>query len=172
MLVRAHLAENILPARACSGREPGFRLSPARGILGAMAPDNVEVLRRQFAAFEQGGVDAAAAYWHPDIDWRAVEGAADDIGVISGPEALRGYYEDWLETFDEMRAEVGEVLFEAGDQVAVAVHNSGRGRASGVATRGRYYVVCTVRDGVIESGREYDSREQALLAVGRESAGA
>ena len=137
-----------------------------------MAQENVEVVRRQFAAFEHGGPDAAAAYWHPDIDWRAVEGAADDVGVISGPDALRAYYDDWRETFDDLRAEVGEVLCEDGDRVAVTVHNSGRGRASGVVTKGRYYVVCTVRDGLIVSGREYESRERALRAVRRESAGA
>jgi ketosteroid isomerase-like protein len=137
-----------------------------------MSQENVEVVRAQFAAFEHGGLEAVAAYWHPDIDWRAVEGAADDVGVISGPDALRGYYQDWLETFDELRAEVGEVLFDDGDRVAVAVHNSGRGRASGVVTKGRYYVVCTVREGLIVSGREYDSREQALQAVRHESAGA
>src|SRR5215207_5618626 len=142
-----------------------------RGILGAMSQESVEIVRAQFAAFEHDGLDAVAAYWHPDIDWRAVEGAADDVGVISGPDALRGYYEDWLETFDELRAEVGEVLFEDGDRVAVAVHNSGRGRASGVATRGRYFVVCTVREGLIVSGREYDSRKQALQAARHESAG-
>jgi ketosteroid isomerase-like protein len=137
-----------------------------------MSQENVEVVRRQFAALEHGGLDAVAAYWHPEIDWRAVEGAADDVGVISGPDALRRYYQDWVETFDDLRGDVGEVLFEAGDRVAVAVHNSGRGRASGVVTRGRYYVVCTVREGLIVSGREYDSREQALLAVRHESAGA
>ena len=137
-----------------------------------MAQENVEVVRRQFAAFDHGGPDAAAAYWHPDIDWRAVEGAADDVGVISGPDALRAYYDDWLETFDDLRAEVGEVLFEDGDQVVVTVHNSGRGRASGVVTKGRYYVVCTVRGGLIVSGREYESRERALRAVRHESAGA
>jgi ketosteroid isomerase-like protein len=137
-----------------------------------MSRENVEIVRRQFAAFERGGLDAVAAYWDPDIDWRAVEGAADDIGVINGPDALRAYYDDWLETFDELRAEVGEALFEDGDRVAVAVHNSGRGRASGVVTRGRYYVVCTVREGLIVSGQEYDSRDRALRAVIHESAGA
>jgi ketosteroid isomerase-like protein len=47
----------------------------------------------------------------------------------------------------------------------VVVHNSGRGRSSGVRTDGRYYVVCTVRDGRIVSGREYETREQALEAA-------
>jgi ketosteroid isomerase-like protein len=65
-----------------------------------MAQENVEGVRRQFAAFEHGGSETAAAYWHLDIDWRAVERAADDVGVITGQDALRAYY-DRLETFDD-----------------------------------------------------------------------
>jgi ketosteroid isomerase-like protein len=127
---------------------------------------NAEVVRRHFEAFERGGLDAVAEFWHPNIEWRAVEGAADDVGVIRGSDALRRYYEDWIETFEQLRAEVEEVIFEADDRIAVVVRNSGRGRASGVATVGRYYVACTVRDGQILSGREYGTREQALEAVG------
>jgi ketosteroid isomerase-like protein len=128
--------------------------------------ENVEIVRQQFQALERGRLDGAAAFWHPDIDWRAAEGAADDVGVMRGHDALRRYYEDWFSTFDELRAEVEEVIFEADDRVAVSVHNSGRGRASGALTEGRYWVACTVRDGQIVSGREYETRHQALEAVG------
>jgi ketosteroid isomerase-like protein len=68
---------------------------------------------------------------------------------------------------DELRAEVAEVLFDEGDRVAVVMRNTGRGRVSGVETQGRYFVVCTVRDGLIVSGREYETGEQALEAVAR-----
>jgi hypothetical protein len=60
---------------------------------------------------------------------------------MKGHNALRRYYEDWVSSFDQLRAEVDEVLFDADDQVAVSVRNSGR-------------------------GREYDTRDQALDAVG------
>jgi ketosteroid isomerase-like protein len=130
-----------------------------------MSQESVDVVRRQFHALERGNLDAAAAFWHPDIDWRAVEGAADDVGVMRGHKALRGYYEEWFNTFDELHAEVDEVILESDDRVAVSVRNSGRGRASGVLTQGRYYVACTVRDGRIVSGREYETRDQALEAV-------
>ena len=129
-----------------------------------MSGESVEVVRRHFAAFAEGGLDAVARYWQPDVEWRAAEGAADDVGVMRGEEALRRYYEDWISTFDDLRAEVDEVLLDEGDRVAVSVRNSGRGRASGVVTHGRYYVVCTVRDGRIASGREYVRREEALAA--------
>ena len=65
----------------------------------------------------------------------------------------------------DLRGEVEEVLFEADDRVAVAVRNSGRGRASGAAAEGRYYVACVVRDGRIVAGREYATRDQALEGV-------
>jgi ketosteroid isomerase-like protein len=66
--------------------------SPA--ILRPMESRNVEIVRRQFEALERGGVDGAAEFWHPDIEWRAVEGAVDDAGVIRGKDAMRRYYQD------------------------------------------------------------------------------
>ena len=131
-----------------------------------MSKENVEVVRRQFEAFRDGGLDAVAGYWHANIEWRAVEGAADDVGLIRGEHALRRYYQDWLDSMDALQAELEEVLFDDGEQVAAVIRNSGRGRVSGVLTQGRYYVACTVRDGRIVSGREYETREQALEAVG------
>jgi|SRR5215212_7431507 len=131
-----------------------------------MSQENVEVVRRQFEAFRDGGLDEVAKYWHPDIEWRAVEGAADDVGVMRGESRLRRYYQDWIDTMNDLQAAVEEVLLDDGERVAAVVRNSGRGRASGVLTQGRYYVACTVRDGRIVSGREYETRDQALEAVG------
>jgi ketosteroid isomerase-like protein len=130
-----------------------------------MSRENVEVVRRQFEAFERG-LDAVAEYWDPDIEWRAVEGAADDVGVIQGEAGLRRYYEDWIEIFEQLRAEVQEVIFEEDERVACVIRNSGRARASGIHTGGRYYIVCTLREGKIASGREYATRAEALEAVG------
>jgi ketosteroid isomerase-like protein len=124
-----------------------------------------EVVRSQFAAFAGGGLDALATHWHPDIEWRAVEGAADDVGVIRGQQALRRYYADWIDTLDDLRAEVDEVLLEDGERVAVGVRNAGRGRASGVDVTGHYYVACLVRDGRIVAGREYSTPDDALAGV-------
>jgi ketosteroid isomerase-like protein len=131
-----------------------------------MSPGSVDVVRRQFAAF-QSGLDAVAEFWHPDIDWRAVEGAADDVGVMRGQEALRQYYEDWLETFDDLHAEVDEVVFQSPERCAVAIRNSGRPSGASAFVRGRYYLACTVRDGRIVSGREYETRAEVLEAISR-----
>ena len=131
-----------------------------------MSQDNVDVVRAQFAALGHGGLEAVTRFWHADIEWRAIVGALDDVGVMRGEDAVRRYYEDWIDTVDHLRVEVVEVIAEAGEQVVVVVRNSGRGRVSGAPSSGRYYVACIVRDGRIASGREYGTRVQALEAAG------
>jgi ketosteroid isomerase-like protein len=137
-----------------------------------MPVTSADVVRSQFAAFGEGGLDGVARHWHPDIEWRAVEGAADDVGIIAGEQALRRYYADWSATLDDLRAEVDAVLLEDRERVAVAVRNAGRGRTSGVPVQGRYYVACLVRDGRIVAGRDTrrprkPSRELAPCAGAR-----
>ena len=130
-----------------------------------MPESSAEVVSKQFATL-QDGLDAASKFWDPEIDWRAVEGAADDVGVIYGEKALRRYYADWIEMFDEISAEVEKVLFDSPERCAVVIRNSGRSSGSSALVQGRYYVVCTVRDGRMVSGREYETEAEALEAVG------
>ena len=131
-----------------------------------MSQENVDVVRAQFAALGHGGLEAVTHFWHADIEWRAIEGALDDVGIMRGEHAVRRYYQDWIDTMDALHADIEEVLFDDDERVAAVVRNSGRGRVSGVLTRGRYYVACTVRHGRIVSGREYETRAEALEAVG------
>ena len=102
----------------------------------------------------------------PEINWRAVEGALDDVGEMEGVEAVRRYVQDWLDTFDNVTV-VPEELLDAGDDRVVAVQQmTGRARLSGVETEIRYAVVYTLRGRKIVRGREYFDRTEALKAVG------
>jgi ketosteroid isomerase-like protein len=130
-----------------------------------MESRNVEIVRRQFEALERGGVDAAAEFWHPDIEWRALEGAVDDVGVITGREAMRRYYQDWVEMIDDLRGGIEDVVYDSGEILVAVLFNSGRGRGSSVPIRGRYCVVYTIRDGLIVRGREYETPERAMEAL-------
>jgi len=56
-----------------------------------MSPKSSDVVREQFEAFELVWIEAVAEFWHPEIGWRAVEGAADDVGIMRGHDALRRY---------------------------------------------------------------------------------
>jgi uncharacterized protein len=130
-----------------------------------MSEENVEIVRRSFAAYDSGGLDALAEFWRPDIEWRAVEGYLDDVGLIRGPDELRQYYRQWEETFDAARTEIEE-LIEGGDQVVAVLRGVGRMKNSDAEIDVRYAVVISIRDGKIAGGREYATREQALEAAG------
>ena len=129
-----------------------------------MSEENVELVRRYFPAYEQGGLDAWAEFWHPDISWRAAEGALDDIGVFHGHDAMRRYYGEWEETFDEVSIEVEELIV-AGDKVVAAVRSVAKMKGSDAKINIRYAVVLSFREGKISKGREYLTREEALEAA-------
>jgi ketosteroid isomerase-like protein len=131
-----------------------------------VSEENVQVVRSAWAAWNSDDLDAVAAHWHPDIDWRAIEGAPDDAGVMHGADALRAYYQDWIDTFDDLGNEMLEVIDAGGETVVSVQRGTGVAKASGVPTEIVYSVVYTVRDGLIVSGREYATREQALDAAG------
>ena len=130
--------------------------------------ENVEIVRRAFQAFADRGFDAMAEFWDPEIDWRAAEGAIDDVGEMHGQVAVRRYMEDWIDTFDDYSVVVEELRDVGDDRVLSIQLVKGRAKLSGAETVLRYGVVSTVRDGKVVRAREYLSVEDALKAVGLE----
>ena len=131
-----------------------------------MSQENVEVVRRALQAFADGGVDAMAEFWDPDITWRPAEGAIDDIGEMHGPVAVRRYIQDWIDTFDDSSVVVEELRDVGDDRVLAIQRVKGRAKLSDIEIDIRYAAVSTVRDGKIVRGQEYLSVDEALEAVG------
>ena len=131
-----------------------------------MSQENVEVVRQAFLGFADGGLDAMAEFWDPDINWRAAEGAIDDVGEMHGPVAVRRYIQDWIDTFDDASVVVEELRDVGDDRVLAIQRVKGRAKLSGIETDLRYAVVYTVRDGKVVRGREYLNLDHALEAVG------
>ncbi|MDX6698294.1 MAG: SnoaL-like polyketide cyclase [Solirubrobacteraceae bacterium] len=101
--------------------------------------------------------------WDPDIEWRAIPGAPDDVGPMHGRDRLRRYYEEWLEVFDEIRVEARDVI-QAGEAVVVDMRVSGTSR-SGVSTQIDFSIAMHVRDGRMADGREFATHDEALAAA-------
>jgi ketosteroid isomerase-like protein len=131
-----------------------------------MSQENVEIVRSALDAFARGGLDAAAEYWTDDIDHRSIPGAVDDRGPMHGKDAVRAYYQDWLDTFDEFWTEPVELIDVGEDQVVSVLRMGGLAKQSGIETNLTYAVLTTIRDGKIARGREYATREDALEAAG------
>jgi ketosteroid isomerase-like protein len=129
-----------------------------------MSEENVEVIGRMYDGFARSGPDGMFEFMDPEVDHRAIEGAPDDIGVFSGHDAMRRYYGQWVEMFDDLHAEVEE-LIEVGDRVVAMLHVTARMKGSEAPIDMRLGVVWALREGKAVSGREYATREQALEAA-------
>jgi ketosteroid isomerase-like protein len=125
--------------------------------------DNVAIVRRAWGdPLKDPGIFSVIS---EDLDYRAIEGAPDDVGVMRGRDAYIRYLGDWAETFEDFRAEAEEVDAIDDERVLVVGRIAGRARGSGVETEQRVAVLYTVRDGLIVRGREYQSKEEALAAA-------
>jgi len=131
-----------------------------------LSQENVDVVRGAWQAFADGGLDALTEYFDQEINWRAMEGAVDDVGEINGRQAMRRYLQDWLDTFDNVTSAPTALLDVGDDRVLAVVHVTGRARLSGIETELSYAIVYTLRDGRIARGREYADLQQARKAVG------
>ena len=131
-----------------------------------MSEENVEIVKVAYAAFASGGLDPWVEQFAEDVEYRAVEGAPDDVGPIHGREALRAYFQDWIDTFDEFWFELIELIDAGGDTVVTVERYGGRARLSGVETDQTEAEVFTIRDGKIAQCRECGTRDEALEAAG------
>jgi ketosteroid isomerase-like protein len=131
-----------------------------------VSPENVEVVGDYLRAFADGGIDAMVEFMDRDVDWRAIEGAPDDVGEMHGREAMRRYIQDWVDMFDDITNVPEEILDLGGDRVLAVQHVTGRAKGSGIETELRYAVVYTLREGKIVRAREYIDRQQAVEAAG------
>jgi uncharacterized protein len=120
-----------------------------------------------YEAFERGGLDAAAAFWHPDIEWFP---ATDELELGTGPyrgqAGIRQALEEIQSVFPDLSLEIEEEI-DAGDAVIVCLRYRGQGQGSGVTTEIRETHLVEVRDGRIVSVHEYRTRDEALEAIGR-----
>ena len=131
-----------------------------------MSEENVEIVKAAYEAFARGGLDRFMEQFVDDVDYRAVEGAPDDVGPINGKDALRAYVRDWQDTFDDFTSEPVELIDAGEDNVVAVIRISGRAKLSGVETDLTYAALYTIRDGKVTRGREYWTKEQALEAAG------
>ena len=103
--------------------------------------------------------------WSPEITWRAIEGAPDDVGLMQGTERLCRYYGEWIEMFDDIRIEVRDVRDVDGQAVA-SMHVTARSKSAGMPLELTYAIVHELDEsGRVVSGREYATAEQAMQAA-------
>jgi ketosteroid isomerase-like protein len=131
-----------------------------------MSEENVEVVRRSFAAWADGGWEAVAPFLDPEIEW-TLRPDFPDAGVFRGHDEVQVLINRFEETFDDWGVEPIEFI-DAGGKIVVPVNWWGRGKGSGieVAERQGETWAFTIRTGKITEVIEYRQKAEALEAAG------
>jgi ketosteroid isomerase-like protein len=80
-----------------------------------MSQENVEIVRRGWAAWMRGDVDGVFALFDPAVEWDTTnyEGWPED-GVYHGHAGVRRFMEDWLASWDRYETGVEECRLKDG----------------------------------------------------------
>ena len=145
----------------------GFSAAPtatARDTGRAMSRENIEVVRRVLDAWEQGDGSRVIEGLDPAVELVTDPGWPEQ-GIISGPEEVLRFLEDYREAF-ESRATTVEKVVDGRDRVVVRVVDTVTGRASGVPTENAFSVAYTLRRGKIARIEYFWDHTEALHAAG------
>jgi ketosteroid isomerase-like protein len=97
-------------------------------------PDLVELGRRLLDAANAGDIDAGMSFYAP----KPVLDLSETFGVFEGRAAIRGFFEDWLGSYDEMKLEFEESCDLGAGVGFAAVVLRGRPRGSAGWVQARY----------------------------------
>jgi ketosteroid isomerase-like protein len=130
-----------------------------------MSQENVEIVRRAFAAVNRGDRETAIGLLHPEVVIDATRRVFNPTTYV-GMRGIRQWMADTDETWEQFGFEASEVI-DVGDKVVVIGRLFGKGKASGVRVGQPMAGIWTVRDGRIVRGEiGYTDRRVVLKAVG------
>jgi ketosteroid isomerase-like protein len=126
-----------------------------------MAQQNIETLQRALAS---ANPSALLAILDENVEWDYV-GAFPEAVTYHGPEEVGEFLRTWSAGFDDFGFEADETI-DAGDSVAVCLHQWGRGKETGAHVESRTWQVFTFRGGKVTRCRGYSTKAEALRAAG------
>jgi hypothetical protein len=88
-----------------------------------MSSENIEMIRRATAAFNQRDLDSWLAHFDPGIVWYAMPDEPEP-GPFQGYESIQAMAGRWMELLSDFRIEVKEYI-DAGDYVVVPARMHG-----------------------------------------------
>src|SRR3954447_3908258 len=137
-----------------------------------MSREHVDVVRRLYSfrldatGMVRGNFDNVFLdYFHADVEIVPPLSYPDIESSYRGQEGVRRWFQQMDEIWDNWRMEP-ERFFDAGSQVVVFVHVSGRAKQSGAALAISAAHVVTLRDGRVTRADVFLDRSDALEAAG------
>jgi len=92
--------------------------------------ENLDLVRSLYADWERGDWSAPLTWAHPEIEMVAADGP--DASSSKGLAEMAAAYREFLSTWDSLRTEAQEYRELDDERILVYVHNTGRGKGSGM----------------------------------------
>jgi len=131
-----------------------------------MSEENVDAARAQYERWNAGDMEAWIAGFDRTAEYvSSVMAGLDGTGKYYGHAGLRTFVAQYREAWEHFELAPREFI-AADDRVVVVMRALGRGRESGAAVEHDIAHVWTFRDGLAVRHASYQSRDEALTAVG------
>jgi ketosteroid isomerase-like protein len=130
-----------------------------------MSEANVATVRAIWDAINRGDIDEAFRYAPDDFvaDWSSSE--APESGIFRGRETVKQRFQETRDVWSEAEHFETEII-DAGEQVVRVGGVRARGKGSGAEVTAQGAQLWTFRDGIPVSVRLFQSKEEALEAIG------
>ena len=130
-----------------------------------MSQENVELAYRSFDAFNRRDLDAYLALMADDVEGVPRVAAMEGGDHYRGHDGVRRWWKVLFDVFPDFSIEVGEMR-DVGDLTLGFMRQRGRGAGSDTPTEASTWIVARWRSRKCEWWRTFDTRAEALEAVG------
>jgi ketosteroid isomerase-like protein len=131
-----------------------------------MSQENVEVVRRATEAHRLHENRAALSLYDPDVEME-IPDFDGKVQIYRGISGIQRWYRDLLGALADFTVTVDEWI-DGGSEVVAVLRVTGRGRKSDAPFERREAHVWTVRNGRLWRLRVFQTRDEALKALGLE----
>ena len=133
-----------------------------------MSQENVEIVRRIYAAIARRDDETPFRLYSEDIAWdlsNAGRALMFTKPVYRGHEGVRQSWREAFAAFGEISFEV-ERLIDGGEHVLAVINEWETGRSSGARVESSHLAVWTLADGKVIRLQVFDDRQAAFEAAG------
>ena len=131
-----------------------------------MSEENVEIVRKAFAAWNRGDRPGMEVYVDPDWEWRTAQKFPGVDAVYRGKDGFRRFWQTFREPWESIRVELERVEDLGDGRVLALMTFYGKGKDSGVDVTTEYANILTIRDGLFTHAAGYKDWSSAVGAAG------
>ena len=131
-----------------------------------MSQENAEVMEALNDAVRRGDLDGVLDCVHAEVelDWSASRSPWN--GIYKGHDGLMRFWTEQIDVMKDFSLELAEALEGDRERILAVTVMRGRGEGSGISTKAAGATLWTFRDGKVLSGTLFQTKEEALEALG------